>query len=131
MHLELKVGEGEMGIQKLDDQQLQSVLERAKQSPRRRANLNLHQPHDTLQRMINVMLSGTYCQPHQHANPDKLEIFTILQGEAAVIAFDAQGSIQDYAHLQASGPIRQAEISARTWHTVMALSPEAILYEVI
>jgi cupin fold WbuC family metalloprotein len=120
-----------MGIQTLQEHQLQSVLERARQSPRRRANLNLHQPDDSLQRMINAMLVGTYCQPHLHANPDKLEIFTVLSGEAAVITFDAAGQILEYAHLQEHGPVRQVEIFPRTWHTVLALSEAAILYEVI
>jgi cupin fold WbuC family metalloprotein len=111
--------------------QLQSVLEQAKTSPRKRANFNLHAPGDSLQRMVNAMLRGTYCQPHKHESPDKLEIFTVLQGCAAVARFNDAGEVVEAVKLDADGAVRQVEIPPRTWHTVMALSNEAILYEVI
>ncbi len=120
-----------MALQTLTDNRIQAVLDRARQSPRRRANENLHHPQDSLQRMVNAMLRGTYCQPHQHRDPDKLEIFTALRGEAAVLTFDSSGRIQEGVRLNPLGPVRQAEIPAGTWHSVMALSEEAVLYEII
>jgi cupin fold WbuC family metalloprotein len=123
--------EKSMTLQTLTDERIQAVLQLARQSPRRRANWNLHQADDSLQRMVNAMLRGTYCQPHQHRDPDKLEIFTLLQGEAAVLTFDASGRISECVRLQTLGPVRQVEIPACTWHTVLILSEEAVLYEII
>lgn len=116
---------------KLTTDRLQSVLQAAALSPRKRANFNLHGPDDTLQRMVNAMLRGTYCRPHKHEAPDKLEIFTALKGSAAILRFDDQGEIVEAVRIDAAGPVFQVEIPPRTWHTVMALSPEAVLYEII
>lgn len=120
-----------MPLSRLNDSQIEALIAQAQVSPRRRCNLNLHGPEDTLQRMINVMIRGTYCQPHKHENPDKLEIFTVLRGEALVPVFNDAGEVVEVARLSSEGPVRQVEIPPRTWHTVMALSPVAVLYEVI
>jgi cupin fold WbuC family metalloprotein len=120
-----------MALFTLDDSRLDAVLAAAQISPRRRSNFNMHGPDDTLQRMVNAMCHGTYCQPHKHENPDKLEIFTVMRGEIAVPTFDDQGHILEVARLSAQGPIHQVEIAPRTWHTVVVLSESAVLYEII
>lgn len=122
---------------RMDPGLVESVLAKARQSPRRRANHCFHGPADRLQRMINAALRGSYFAPHRHKDPDKLEIFTILSGRVAVIAFDDEGGIRDHAILsrEAGGAARgeawQVEIPAGTWHGLAVLSDEAVLYEVI
>ena len=123
-----------MFAHKLDGALMEDVLERARVSPRKRANHCFHGPADRLQRMVNAALRGSYFAPHRHKDPDKLEIFTILSGRVLVIAFDDTGAIMDRALLSSepgdSGP-RQVEIPPGTWHSLAVLSPEAVLYEVI
>lgn len=119
---------------KLDQALIDQVMDRARLSPRRRANHCFHGPTDRLQRMINVALRGSYFAPHRHQNPDKLEIFTILSGQVMVITFDDSGEISDTALLSTGhgkGACLQAEIPPGTWHTLAVLSPEAVLYECI
>ncbi|MDB5105035.1 MAG: hypothetical protein JWP91_2724 [Fibrobacteres bacterium] len=122
---------------KLDRALVDEVLARARLSPRRRANHCFHRPEDRLQRMVNAALRGSYFAPHRHKDPDKLEIFTILSGRVMVITFDDQGAIADHALLSrdpspADGiGTMQVEIPPGTWHTLLVLSPEAVLYEVI
>lgn len=120
-----------MILVRLDDALMGAALEAARQSPRLRSNHNFHAPGESLQRMLNAMLRGTYCRPHRHADPDKREIFTALKGDAAVVLFDDAGDVLEVARLSADGPLRQAEIPPRHWHTVVCLSPEAVLYELI
>lgn len=125
-----------MFAHRLDAALMEQILARARVSPRRRANHCFHAPGDRLQRMVNAALRGSYFQPHRHADPDKLEIFTALSGRTLVITFDDAGKPEDTALLSAepgagAGEVRQVEIPPRTWHTLAVLSPEAVLYEVI
>ena len=71
----------------------EKLLQKARGSTRKRVVHCFHNPDDTLQRMINAGLSDSYFRPHKHENPDKLEIFSILEGVAAVIIFDDNGKI--------------------------------------
>ena len=122
---------------RLDPGLVESVLAKARLSPRRRANHCFHGPADRLQRMVNAALRGSYFAPHRHKDPDKLEIFTILSGRVIVITFDDAGGIRDHAVLSREGAgaggteTWQVEIPAGTWHTLAVLSDEAVLYEVI
>lgn len=116
---------------KLDGKLIDGVLARARTSPRLRANHGFHKPTDRLQRMVNVALAGSYFAPHRHKDPDKLEIFTALRGRVIVIAFTDTGEIEDHVILDAEGETRQVEIPPGVWHTLLILSPEAALYEVI
>lgn len=122
---------------RLDPGLAESVLAKARLSPRRRANHCFHRPEDRLQRMVNAALRGSYFAPHRHKDPDKLEIFTILSGRVMVITFDDEGGIRDSAILSREGggmkgpETWQVEIPPGTWHTLAVLSEEAVLYEVI
>lgn len=122
---------------RLDPDLAETVLAKARLSPRRRANHCFHGPADRLQRMVNAALRGSYFAPHRHKDPDKLEIFTILSGRVIVITFDDEGGIRDHALLCREGggeggmETWQVEIPPGTWHTLAVLSEEAVLYEVI
>lgn len=124
-------------INRLDRSLAEAVLAKARVSPRRRANHCFHDPADRLQRMVNAALLGSYFAPHRHKDPDKLEIFTILSGRVMVITFDDAGGVLDTALLSREGGSAgapetwQVEIPAGTWHTLVVLSHEAVLYEVI
>lgn len=126
-----------MFAHRIDQDLMGETLERARLSPRRRANHCFHSPADRLQRMVNAALDGSYFGPHRHKDPDKLEVFTILSGRVMVITFDDAGGIEHQALLSAEpgdagqGAVRQVEIPPGAWHTLAVLSPEAVLYEVI
>jgi len=115
----------------IDKDLVARVLSKARQSPRLRANHCFHRPEERLQRMVNAALYGSYFAPHRHDAENKREIFTILSGRAAVIEFSDQGEIEDKVLVEAGPGPWQVEIPPRTWHTLIVLSPEAVLYEVI
>ena len=61
---------------------LKKLKQQATYSPRLRKNYNFHKdPEDTLHRMLHAMNPGTYVQPHKHEDPDKREVFIILEGK--------------------------------------------------
>jgi cupin fold WbuC family metalloprotein len=119
---------------KLDETLIQEVLGRAKLSPRLRANHLFHHPTERLQRMVNIALHDSYFAPHRHQDPDKLEIFTVLKGQVMVIAFTETGEIADQILLDSEASpnsARQIEIPAGTWHTLLVMSSEVVLFEII
>src|ERR1700744_2680497 len=81
-----------------------AVAEKAAASARLRMNHNFHSSAgDNPHRMLNVLLAGTYIQPHRHLNPPKAESFLVLEGEADVIAFDDAGKVTARYRLGSDG----------------------------
>src|SRR5256885_13658473 len=112
-------------IQRLDRELFRSLLDRARQSPRRRTNHNFHgsmeeNPH----RFLNVMLRGTYVTPHRHLDPPKAESFLVLSGEIAFFIFDDAGNVVETRVL--GGDPLGIDIAPGVWHSLVVLSEEAI-----
>lgn len=118
-------------MKKITQEILDKVSEQAATSPRLRMNLNYHEDlNDTLQRLLNAMQPGTYIRPHKHDNPDKREMFIILQGKAAVIEFDNNGQITDYCLLSNKEGLYGIEIAPKIFHTVIALEKNTVMLEI-
>lgn len=111
-----------------------AVADRAEASPRRRMNHNFHSgPADNPHRFLNVMLRGTYVQPHRHSNPPKSESFLVLEGAADVILFDDRGSITARYRLGSDSPegrLWGIDIAPGVWHTVLPRSSRVVCFEV-
>lgn len=117
-------------MKKIDASLIREVLQQAKNSPRKRINHNFHDgPLDPLQRMLNAMQPGTYLQPHKHENPDKREVFMALTGRFVVIQFHDDGLVADHMILDPSAGDFAAEVQARTYHTIICLKPDSVIYE--
>lgn len=117
------------GIQLLDAALIATLLERARQSPRRRTNHNFHAgPQDNPHRFLNVMLEGTYVAPHRHRDPPKSEAFLVLEGRAAVFTFHEDGAIDSIEAL--GGATVGIDLPPDTWHTIVVLTTYAVCYEV-
>jgi cupin fold WbuC family metalloprotein len=80
--------------------------------------------------MLNAFEPYSYVQPHKHENPDKREVFIALRGRFAVFEFDCSGAITDHLVLDPQNGSYAAEIPAGIFHTIMALDPGAVAYEV-
>ncbi|MBN2172900.1 MAG: WbuC family cupin fold metalloprotein [Bacteroidales bacterium] len=110
---------------------LKEMMLKAHQSPRGRINHNFHYgPGDPLQRMLNSMQPGTYLQPHKHENPDKREVFMALTGKFVVIQFNDDGTIADHMILDPKNNEYAAEVASRTYHTIICIEPDSIIYEI-
>lgn len=120
-----------MSVQLLTDSLIQSVLAKAQASPRLRANHNFHAgPGDNPHRFLNVLTLGTYIAPHRHKIPPKAESFIVLEGSVVFLIFDDNGAIERRIVLSAAGPARGIDVAPGAWHTLAALTPHAVCYEV-
>jgi cupin fold WbuC family metalloprotein len=116
-------------IQLIDAALFESLIHRARNSPRLRTNHNFHagmeeNPH----RFLNVMIQGTYIAPHRHLDPPKAEAFLVLAGEIAFFTFDDSGRIAT-THIIGRDTVG-IDIQPGLWHTMIPVTPHAVCYEV-
>lgn len=116
---------------KITNRELDKLGLKAKLSQRKRMNYNFHKyAGDPMQRMLHAMQPGTYVQPHKHENPDKREIFIILTGRIAVVEYDNAGNAIKHIVLDPEKGNFGVEIPPRTWHSIIALQENSVVYEV-
>ena len=115
---------------KIDKPFTDKYVRLANASERKRINFNFHkEASDTLQRMLNVLNENTYVQPHKYENPDKREAFIILTGKVLVVEFDDTGKITEHVLLCRDTGNYGCEIPPRTWHTIICMENNSVLYE--
>lgn len=121
-------------VQLIDQALLDHVVSRAVGSERGRVNHNFHSgPADNPHRFLNALTRGSYCAPHRHAAPAKAESFLVLSGEVLVVIFADDGAIRERHVLGQStdrGRLWGIDIVPGVWHTIAAVSPTAVCYEV-
>lgn len=114
---------------------LHEVRARAEASPRRRMNFNFHlEDAENPNRLLNVLLRGTYIAPHRHLAPPKTEAFLVLEGRIGFFLFEDDGRVSRAMELgmDPGHPDLPLGIDLRpgVWHTLCALTPHAVCYEV-
>lgn len=111
----------------MDNKTLDAIEQKAKESPRLRANLCLHKsPEDKVQKMINVLLPGTEMPIHRHLNSD--EVLTLLRGEITIIFYDQEGFTEtDRIRMSFDSDVRVVDIPKGQWHNVEVTKPVAVL----
>lgn len=121
-------------VQLIHEELIEMVAAKAQQSSRLRMNHNFHSSADANpHRFLNVLLEGTYVRPHRHLDPPKDETFLVLEGAAAVLLFEDSGEIAaryDLGRPSEHGHLWGIDIAAGVWHTIVALSPRVICFEV-
>ena len=110
---------------------LDELVERAKESPRRRQHLNLHaSPDEPCQRLLNAVEPGSYIRPHRHSNYQTNECLLALRGAFALVIFDDGGRIQSIHRFgRVEGNLVVVELRPFCWHTVIALESGSVLFE--
>lgn len=110
---------------------LDSVTMQAKQNPRLRMNYNFHQSMDSsIHRMLNALEPGTYLAPHRHKDPDKDEVYLVLRGSLLSILFDEEGRVVEKVRLDSQIGNYGIEIPAGTWHGIVVLEQNTVIYEI-
>lgn len=120
-------------IQCLDQELFDTVAAEARRSPRLRRNHNLHAEPELVQRFLNVMQPGTYVRPHRHLRPtpgEGFECFVVLQGAMGLLLLDPQGEVIQQVLLQAQGPVRGVELPEGIFHSLVALAPDTVMFEI-
>ena len=106
---------------------LDDLGQQARQSPRLRANSNLHTDlADPIQRLAIAMEPDTLILPHRH--PQTWEVLTALRGRFTVLVFDDAGRVIERAVLGEDTSV--VEIPAGGWHAVLSRDAGAVIFEV-
>ncbi len=114
-------------MKKLTANDLNSLSQQAAQSPRRRANSNLHRElSDPIQRLAIAMEPDTLILPHRH--PHTWEVLTALRGRFIVLMFDEAGDVIERAVLGEDTSV--VEIPAGGWHAVLSCDEGGVIFEV-
>lgn len=120
-----------MPVRLITPADLEALSRAARDNSRRRRNLNLHADYqDPCQRLFNAVEPGSYIRPHRHTDPPKPEFFLAVRGRFLLLLFDDAGGVTQTAHLAPDGPEVAVEIPAGQWHTIVALEPGSIFFEV-
>jgi len=120
-------------LQAIDQALFDAVGEQARESARLRRNHNFHQHQDAVQRFLNVLQPGTYVRPHRHqcaAPGSGFECFVVLSGAIGLLLLDSRGELLELHRLTADGPLRGIELEEGQVHTLVALSPDAVMLEI-
>lgn len=105
----------------------------ARRSPRRRDIHVFHQgDDDPLQRMLNALQPGSYIRPHRHFDPPKSESLILLQGMLGYASFRDDGTPQDdnFLLIDLDRGVLGCDIRPGVWHTIFALVPDTVIFEV-
>ncbi|MFN7918468.1 MAG: WbuC family cupin fold metalloprotein [Bryobacteraceae bacterium] len=121
-----------MSVQLITRSLIDALESKASAAPRKRINHNFHSgPEDNPHRFLNVILAGSYVAPHRHRNPAKAETFVVLEGEGCIWTFDDAGAVTAAYRL---GPAARdgwgIDLAPGIWHTVAAVSPSIVCFEV-
>jgi len=113
----------------LNQQDLETLSQKAQASPRKRSHHNIHQSlEEKVQRLAIAMEPDTYVRPHRH--PHTWEIYIPLSGSFKVILFDDQARVTMCFKLGGSDGVKVYELPQNTWHSVVSLENGSVIFEV-
>ncbi len=121
-------------IKIFDSDYLAHLSALAKDSPRQRQHLNIHESFDDpCQRIINAIEPNSYIRPHRHLSDPKHELLIAIRGGMALVIFDHMGRL---ARVIPFGVFKSdvdsavaIEVPPSAWHTVIAFTPGCVLLE--
>ncbi len=114
----------------ITESDLDELVEAARQSARRRLNLNLHPTlDDPVNRLAIALEPDSYIRPHRHDRP---ETVVLLRGAFEVLAFGDDGVLLSRRRVGGGGgdAVRIVEYPRGTWHSLLALASPTVFFEV-
>ncbi|WP_423127247.1 WbuC family cupin fold metalloprotein [Gaoshiqia sp. Z1-71] len=116
-------------MQLIESSLLNSVSDRAKESPRLRMNHNFHySPEAPVQRLLNALEPGTVIPVHRHRHTD--ETYILLRGCIRAIFYDEEGTELESAVINPAQGCFGIQIPAWQWHSLEVISPGTVIFEV-
>ncbi len=127
-----------MDIKIFSNSFLEDLRRESSLSLRKRKNFNLHFDYsDSCQRLFNTIEMNSYIRPHRHSLDPKYECLLAVSGLFCLYIFDDAGEIlrttkfgSDLYRITDENCGAGVEVPPGAWHTVVALSHSAILFEV-
>lgn len=125
-----------MTVKRFSPEFLGTLIEEAGLSPRSRQHRNIHQSYeDPCQRFLNAIGMDSYIRPHRHSLDPKTETLVAVRGTFALVIFDDDGAVQEMVRFgtekygEVEGLSVGVDLPPGTWHTIIALVPDAVLLE--
>lgn len=117
-------------MNRIEARDLDALSAEARQHARRRMNRNLHRMEEPIHRLLNAMEPDSYVAPHRHLAAPRGETLLLLRGRGAVLLFDDAGGVREKIVLSPAGPTHVVELPPDAWHTLLALEPGTVWFEV-
>ena len=115
-------------VTKLD---LELLFQKASNSPRKRAHLNLHSSFDDkVQRLYIALLKGSYVEPHYHALAHQWEMFIVQSGVLKVILHNQDGSVINTFLMGDKQDVQSVEFKPGDVPRVECVSEQALVLEI-
>ena len=112
----------------IDQELLDMVSSKAKESPRLRMNYNFHQSlEDKCHRFLNAVEPGTVVPIHRH--PTKDESFVVLRGKVRITTYNDDGSVIDTIVLCPEDGNYGVDIPKNVWHSIESLETGSVIFE--
>ena len=109
---------------------LDVLMEQARTNPRRRQHRNLHlSPEEPCQRLLNAVCRDSYIRPHRHSQASTDECLLAIRGRFALLQFAGDGTVTAIHRFGAGEPVAIVQLAPKVWHTVIALTDDAVLFE--
>ena len=102
----------------------------ARQTTRQRGRLCAHKDiESSVHEMLIVHEKGAYVRPHMHMG--KSESFHVIEGEAGIVIFSADGAILDLIEMSdySGGKVFYYRLSEPLFHTVIIKSEVVVFHE--
>lgn len=127
-----------MDIKYFSNSLLNDLTHESLLSSKKRLNFNIHSDHaDSCQRLSNAISIDSYIRPHRHSLDPKDECLIAVSGLFNPFLLDDNGRVltttkfgSDLYRTTEGNCGVGVEIPPYVWHTVIALSNSAILFEV-
>ena len=118
-------------VVKVDRQDIDFLVKRAAQNPRKRIRLCAHEDtNDKLHEMLIVHARDCYVRPHKHLA--KSEAFHIIQGTVDVVLLDDSGKVVEVVPMgdYASGRKFYYRLADPFYHTLLIRSDWLVFHEI-
>jgi cupin fold WbuC family metalloprotein len=125
-----------MSVIKISSLLVDNLTRQANLSSRLRSHYNFHGDYaDPVQQLAISIGTNSYIRPHRHTLDPKSECLIALKGRFALVVFDDQGLVLDVITFGSESYATNdsnygVSISPSVWHTVIALTPDSVLFEV-
>jgi cupin fold WbuC family metalloprotein len=113
----------------IDESLLNTITDKAKESPRLRMNYNLHENlEDSVQKLLNALEPGTELPIHRHT--ETAETYYVVRGHLKVIFYNDNREIVEECELSPDLGKYGVDIPAGQWHTIQVIDSGTVIFEV-
>ena len=113
----------------INEELLNEITEKAKNSPRLRMNYNLHDSLDAkAQRLFNALEPGTVLPIHRHS--ETAETYIVLRGAVKVFLYNDDKELTAEFRIDPLSKEYGYHIPKGQWHTLEVLEHGTVIFEV-